>query len=794
MPRFSFLLAVLCTPLIVGCEGCRSDPAQKPSDGSVLSAQDFTAGIPMPYPSGESPIASGIKPGHWLTAAQSLKSNNADSRGDLNSLSDVVQRKSKWIDSQTLENGSMLTVRPVVMPKGQSRKFEYRTRVPNRFAGGNSKCFLSSRFVSSERSEFFATGASPFQTMGSAEYFMVVLTERPQRFTRFQVSDWAKPLRNEGEFATTVPLINYRIVVPPAAGVLPLAETMLDWTSTAVVFWDDLPPEALTPQQQTALADWVHYGGQLIVNGAAAANSIANTGLVDLLPLKPTSNIQLDTDAAVELLKGWQVPQDPSTEKQVALLKSQTSRVAVDGIAAADAESLADSGNLLLTRRAGSGRVLQSRFDLTSDWLMTWKSYDSFVNSVLLLRPPRRLEVKESGDELTKFYQQTYVLPDTELQAADPAINTRFRIAARDAYLPLDSRSWEGQSGAIASGYEPQIRVDAVSGIGGWSDTSDVIRLCRASLRAKSGIEIPDSSLVFRSLGCYLLILVPLNYLMFRIIGRLEYAWLAVPVIAIAGAVWVAHEARLDIGFARSQTELGLLEVQSGCDRAHLTRVVAIYNSLSSTYDIEFDTIDAAAMPIQQGGREAVSAVFRTGVAAGPILSGMVIGSNQVSMVHAEQMFSLGGTLTMDANGKLVNETDHELFDAFVVRRDLSGALEVANVGPCPRQSNKILRFRPATDEAIKETMSEEASELEMMLVATQVVPLGSTRLVAHISEPLPGMSITPSTTQATSKTVVLAHLEYAPWPVPKPDVNLRKENKPVLNDADLYPSAILEQ
>ena len=78
-------------------------------------------------------------------------------------------------------------------------------------------------------------------------------------------------------------------------------------------------------------------------------------------------------------------------------------------------------------------------------------------------------------------------------------------------------------------------------------------------------------------------------------LGKLEFAWLAVPFIAIGGAIWVAREARLDIGFARSQTEVGLLEVQTGCDRAHLTRVTAIYNSLSSTYDIAFDTPEAAA-------------------------------------------------------------------------------------------------------------------------------------------------------------------------------------------------------
>jgi len=792
MPRLFLLLAVLCTPLIVGCDGCRNDSANDPSDESSVNVQDFTAGMPKPFPSGENRISSGIKPGHWLTASQSLKSNNADSRGEMNSLSGVGGKN--WSESKARENGSMLTVRPVVMPKGQTRDFDYRTFVPPLLSGGSARGFLTSRFVSSVRSESFATGASPFSTMGSAEYFMVVLTERPQRFSRFQVSDWARPLRNTNAMvdSNTPVLINYRIVVPTVEGVLPLSETMLDWTNTAVVFWDDLPPEVLTPQQQTALADWVHYGGQLIVNGASAADAISKTGLIDLLPLKPTSNIELDSDAAAELLKGWQVPKDPSTEKQVALLKSQSSRVAVDGIAKADAETLANSGNLVLSCRAGSGRVVQSRFDLTSDWLTTWKSYDSFVNSVLLLRPPRELQLEDSELSEDPYYTQKYIIGDAAVAFADSAMNTRFRITSRDAALAYNRGSFETITTGITSKYDPLTRVNVSSGIGGWSDVSDVMRVCRETLRTQSGIEIPDSSLVIRSLGYYLLILVPLNYLIFRIMGRLEYAWLAVPVIAMGGAVWVAREARLDIGFARSQAELGLLEVQADCDRAHLTRVVAIYNSLASSYDIEFDTNDAVAMPIRHADTESpISAVFKTGFANGPILSGMVVGSNQVRMLHAEQMISLGGSLSMDANGNLLNGTDHELFDAIVVRSDLSGALEVANVGPCPGNSNQVLRFRPATnDQEIQESMSEEATDLEKILLTKGVVPLGSTRLVACLGEHVPGMNVTPTATQVTSKTVVLAHLEYAPWPVAVPDVNLRKENKPVLKDSDFTPRA----
>lgn len=130
MPRFPLLFAVLCCPLIVGCDGCQTGSQANPDAESELSAEDFAAGRPVPYPADEKVTTSGIKPGHWFTAMQSLKSNNSDSRGALNSLSGTVPtvpsgepaRQKSWSDIQALRTGSMLSRRPVVMPKGQNKK------------------------------------------------------------------------------------------------------------------------------------------------------------------------------------------------------------------------------------------------------------------------------------------------------------------------------------------------------------------------------------------------------------------------------------------------------------------------------------------------------------------------------------------------------------------------------------------------------------------------------------------------------------------------------------------------
>lgn len=785
MPRVSYMLALLCLPFVVGCEGCRrSDEDEQDQQQDEAPVEDFTARAPLAFPGDANPLSGGIKPGHWITASQALRSNKVDARGQLLSRASATGSSFQTGETQT-SDGEIQTVRPVVLPKGQMRRFDYRILTPIPRSNDNRRNFLSSRFVSSRRAIFFDTGRQPFNVLSGEEYFFVVLTSRPERFAKFQVSDWARPYRDE-DVVFRSSAANYRIIFPPTDDLLPLAETMLDWSNTAVVLWDDLSPDALTPQQQTAIADWVRFGGQLIVNGAPAADAISRTSLADLLPLDPTGNIELDPTAAEELLNGWAVETDRSTEKQIALLNSQGGRVAVDGVKADNAQVLDNSGNLVLWQRVGVGRVVQPRFDVTSDWLLNWQSYDSFVNAALLSRPRRELIESPDANDLSMIRQ---LYPDLKTSAADPAFNSRFRITARDAVL-RSSAAGDVSSSATSSRYDYLTDIDSSTGVGGWTDNSDTISLCQDILRKESGIEIPDSSLVIRTLGYYLLILVPINYLVFRLLGRLEYAWLAVPVIAIGGAIWVARAARLDIGFARSQTEIALLELQPDYGRGHLTRVVAIYNSLSDSYDVQFDSIDGVAAPIWLGeSTPGASAEFRTGFSEGPMLAGLAVGSNQVRMLHAEQIMDVGGPIEVDSEGQLINRTKYELFDALVIEKSESGDVRYAVAGGCESGSAVALRFRESSSvPKLTDELPMQTAMLLARLSSPSAMANGSTRLVARLDSSLPGMTITPDAKQTLSQTIVLAHLKHAPLPEPQVDVNLIGDLRRVLGDDD--PSA----
>ena len=64
----------------------------------------------------------------------------------------------------------------------------------------------------------------------------------------------------------------------------PLPDGALFWTSIAYVLWDDVEPGSLTAEQQTALVDWLHWGGQLIVSGPDTLDTLRGSFLADYLP------------------------------------------------------------------------------------------------------------------------------------------------------------------------------------------------------------------------------------------------------------------------------------------------------------------------------------------------------------------------------------------------------------------------------------------------------------------------------------------------------------------------------
>ncbi|WP_037230465.1 hypothetical protein [Rhodopirellula baltica] len=857
---FAWLMLV---PLLVGCDGCRqTEETDLKEEVAQQNLPPFTIGPAKAFPATRADAGTkgatdgAVKPGHWFAAGVTLKSNREDERGaivtdtkivrPLNALADQVERfelDAKIADASSRTVGKSFRVRrPAVLPKGQRRELETRALASE--AGGRliEGLEFDGDFVSSRTGAAVPLRPSKFAALQPQSFFFVVLTERSERFTRLQTADWVEPMRATNEFYR--PRENYRIVIPPTKGVLPLSETMLDWTSTAVLFWDDLTSSALTPGQRNAIVDWLHFGGTLIVNGPSGADAIDDPKLKSLLPIQADGNEELNGDNAIAFLKSHRVQTDESIPAIEARLSGDNSTVSVAGQPTADATSLG-TGDLVYQRRIGRGRIVQSRVDLLSEWMTAWKSYDSFFNSVVLSRPPRVCQKLEgtpasmpqpflsedeidtvSEEEMAAIIDQPMVqqtLVGMTIEDAPPTINSGFRLFARDMRLGklpnLDevkdaSDEPNGDEASVGSGrsrtslarsdkdyrnrLDEEVMQHPVSGVGGWKDDSALMLSFRNSLQERIGVTIPDSSLVVKSLLIYLIVLIPLNYAVFRWMGRLEWAWLAMIPIALVGAFMVARAAQLDMGFARSRNELAFLEIPRDHDRGHLTRAIALYNSLASNYSVQFENPDAAITMLASRRTDSRNeAMFgsdgltlQLGFDAGPRLDGIAVGSNSYGSVHVEQMVPVGGRLSLSQDGStLRNDSNLDLTDVYVIRQPTGSGdtskTEIAVLGSVAPGENPQISYQSADQVRVPEDVDSGVRQCMRRILNSTYIEPGTTRLLGRLAKvPLDqadadespawgGLEIQPVCKQVEADTIVLAHLEYPAVPTPQPDENL---------------------
>jgi hypothetical protein len=341
------------------------------------------------------------------------------------------------------------------------------------------------------------------------------------------------------------------------------------------------------------------------------------------------------------------------------------------------------------------------------------------------------------------------------------------------------------------------------AGVGAWNDFSGTVNVARRHLNDAAGVTIPKADFVAKVLFVYLLVLVPVNWLIFRAIGRVEWAWLAAPVIAIVGAVTVVRLAQLDIGFARSRTEIDVVELHGGYSRAHVSRFIALYTSLASGYDLTFDDPTAIAQPL------AINATYRRGIGEVPYqvhlrrdsnlkFSGFQVRSNSTGSIHAEQMYESGGSLELlgdEATGwRVKNGTDIALRDVGIFRRGLSGDYFGAYLTTLQPGATASLKFRqidgsaPWLDEweatsVMAKVGTEGAASGELQLgrfaeLAAQQLALqpGETRLIAWSPKEIDGVIYSPDAAQVKGISFVLCHLRRGAFAEPQHDVNVLQD------------------
>ena len=812
--------AVATVTAMPGCGGCSQDDQselerrlaeQKERKEKAKRKAPFDLEPLRVQPTGsDSVLVSAFKPGHWTSATIQAIANEEDFAGRL--ITEPLP-----LDGMPYQLG---TSRPAVLPKSQPKDLELVFFVPP----GHLNARISTRLFAQNSDRELARRDEPATRMPARQFHLVVLSPQGERYTFLNAAKMYTVRPPRDSFGRSE--INYRVVIPTIDHRVSLPSHWLTWTSIAYILWDGVEPSSLSLDQQQALIDWLHWGGQLIISGPESLDLLHGSFLAPYLPATPAADVELEP-ADLETFNlhwtRWGTPLSLSRPWPAKRLQ----------VATGDVRTLAEADNdlpLVVDRRVGRGRVVLTAFRLTQRELAidAWPSFDGFFHSCLLGLPPRRLVADR---EILEFAPEEAVRVQVErgsLTAAE--INSRLRIMTRDVDRLQDSE-W-----ATATGVSDASLV--ASGVAGWSSFNGAARDARLALREAAGIYIPEASFIAKLLGLYLLVLVPGNWLVFRLLGRVEWCWIAAPIITLVFALVVVREAQLDIGFARARTDVAVVEMQGGYPRAHVTRYTALYASLTTAYDLSFDDPGALVQPfplftLQELARQPrldLASVYYHSDAGGVTLDGFEVRSNALGMLHCEHTLDAQGTIeaVATANGSLAvrNGSRFELRDAAVI--DENG--RVAWLGDLPAHSPaKPLEFRYASLEAFRAehprfslpTAQEPAGKADSaeaaeppaegeptaeeqpaedgadngttpasaapVLADENPVPvglwqrfaspdskdsnlIGSLRLLAFTDEPLAGMTVEPAASQNRHLALVVVNLQYAPPPQPQPD------------------------
>lgn len=810
----ALLIALLCVAAIAipGCSGCpqfvkpknaadakKTDEEKKKEEEERGDAdkEDITIGRLLTLPHDEQTAALNlVKPGHWVGAYQELTANNFDFQGEL--ISRTVDRNGQPIDVENTAY-TMRFRQSAALPEGKKRYVGVSYYVPRSNQGENNRLFVDNNLLERRSGRQIAASRDPTTVLPDYQFLLLVLSEQPTQFAYLRTLDSVEPPGDE--FAETQTL-HYRVLTPDLEKLVPLADSALAWTCVAHVVWDGLDPNKLTPQQQDALLDWLHLGGQLVVVAPTSLDRLRGSFLEPFLPASSEGTRELTQEDLNPLSERFTLAEKKYSERRGIAIPADKPLVGASLALRDDgAVWLPETGELVAERSVGRGRVTVTAFNLRDRALVAWPHFDGFWNAVLLRRPGRRFEEGEYGAP-----QVVNVLDEFKGSEASPIYNSGVRIFTRDQAPDLaknPEQVFPEQSVSDFKLYrETGIFPRGESGVAGWNDRSGPALAARRMLREAAGISIPKAGTVVQVLAVYLIALVPVNWLFFKLIGRVEWAWAAAPVIAIVGAFAVVRIAQLDIGFVRSRTEIGVLETSGDYHRGHLTRFIACYTSLSANYEFAFADSAAVAMPFppdedyQRRLTETASVVdFTKDVRAR--LAGYTVRSNSTGVVHSEEMLPLGGPIVLEDEGsgcRLRNGAKIALKDAGVLRRTDRGEYEFAKVGESLPETATRLSFEPAEESsAFQEwrnapgyagrvaTEDEAGVSVPMgplfeMAIRDFKMQKGEVRLVAWTDQELGDLDVEPAASQATYRTLILAHLHMPPPPGPQLDANPRSD------------------
>ncbi len=651
-------------------------------------------------------------------------------------------------------------------------------------------------------------------TLPTHQMLIVVLSkDATTKFTAWNRMAAILPASLEREGGEIDKFRYYCMVLPMEPGIPSLSSHPLTWTTISHVIWDNYPTDSLSTAQQQAMLDWLHWGGQLIISGGAGssysvyrdsflgpylpADSSGETVALtqkDLDPLSQsypppryTTSFEPDGNPVPQRTSNpgrrgsvnYQapVPIRPASNRPVHLSVLQA-RPGASTIALGEASP----HRLAVESRVGRGRITVLALNPNEEALLAWPGLDTLVRRVILRRP------EEPGGG--------WGVSDAELAASPLAGRlfgpdlTWYRITSRDAGVHVispastlikpveEARKSPTTSASLADPDNVLSLMSQVQGVADWRDSAMLPRLSRDLLEEASGITIPGSLFVLRVILAYLIVVVPINWLVCRfILRRPEWAWVAVLLVAFGFAIAVERVAARDMGYETAVDEIDLLEIHGDYPRAHLTRLFSLYTSGRSRFSISYpNNPTALALPLDNGrsirGEDVSKSTFQSSPV--PALIDFLVQPRSLAMFRAEEMLTLAGSIrVVDDKGrrKVVNDTELELRDAVLV--DHAGG---------DRQERWLGTIAPGASIEIDEQKSERPPErvaappgpdpnpfLEALKGAweSREEEQGELRLVAWFAATIKGQVIEPPIDRERGFTTVQVHLRSGPPPSP---------------------------
>ena len=748
-----FMLPLLVSSLLLvtGCGGCNNEDAsdktaakkkeeerkkkekEKPKENfESLNPVVFPGNFPKPIDPdldlkekeklARKLLSNRTKPGHWVNVHFPMIANNYNANGKF--IATPVEGGSGAPSRILGTDFYSYAERHVSLAKGQWKNVEASVYLPKR-----DSSFRSSTI------DYKLGGTAgipqhnirqPHLLMRPGQFHLVVLTKRPDAFRYLKKIDSVQMPSFTSFDSAMASQPFYEVVVSQPEDPLPVSRNAMTWTTIAYLFWDDLSPDELDAQQQQAMLDWLHFGGQIILSGPDCLDKLRNCFLSPYLPASFEGSVNLVQDDFDELNKSWSVPIRGVRQKY----RVGDALLGCEWKPHPDANHIEGAGELVIERTVGRGRIVLTKFPLNSQTpTVSWRGFHSFFNGCLLRKPARKFFARSHDSSVVFKWDGDGASP------YDPLLGSTVRFTSRDLpaspgerfawpALRVSSDSSDGWNydpfgysfdrmndvryrGAIRNrkdhwhygGYQE----DSQAGVAGWNDFGSISNAARRTLNSSAGVEPPDPGFVLKMLSIYVLVLVPVNWGLFRLIGKVEWAWVAAPLIAIAGAFAVVKMATLDIGFVRSQTQVAFLEMYGDYSRGHLSEYSTMYTSLSTRYAMALDNPTAMALPFptklpaDTGGfvidPDKELRGVRHNQTADNRVEDFLIQSNFTGMLHTEMIRESQGTFSLRGT-TLTNTTDLNLNTAGVLRRTESGNYQLAWIGELAAGASLELAFR----------------------------------------------------------------------------------------------------